>query len=139
MVTFTLLQSVWDFAKLRAIRTMCARLVHVPSCQLLILTCQRATGVPVIQLGVTTCQRRTNFSTSPAKRCTNFSTILQNIFQFLNFSIILKRLQNFKNILAILENLSREIKNLNFDICKISLRKNLVKLKSLGLTEQLFG
>ena len=53
---------------------------------------------------------------------------------------------DFKNILAIIENLFRETKNLNFDISKISLRKNLINLKPLpsllmehvGLTEQLF-
>ena len=54
---------------------------------------------------------------------------------------------SFKNIWVILENLSRETKNFNFDICKISLRKNLINLKPvtpfsmehIGLTEQLFG
>ena len=52
---------------------------------------------------------------------------------------------NFQNIWAVLENLSSATKNLNFEICKISLRKNLVNLKPLtsmehvGLTEQLFG
>ena len=38
---------------------------------------------------------------------------------------------NFKNIWAILENLSRDIKNLNFDICKLSLSTNLINLKLL--------
>ena len=87
--------------------------------------------MPINQLGVPTCQRRTNFSTSPAKRRTNFSTTFQknfSIFEFFNYA---QHLQNFTNIWAILENLSRETKNLNFDICKISLRKNLVSLTPL--------
>ena len=55
------------------------------------------------------------------------------------------RFANFKNIWAILENLSRETKNLNFGICKLSLRKNLLKsltsfsMEHVRLTEQLFS
>ena len=51
---------------------------------------------------------------------------------------------NFKKIWAILGNLSRETKNLNSGICKISLRKNVPKsltsfsVKHVRLTEQLF-
>ena len=49
--------------------------------------------------------------------------------------------------MAVLENLSSETKRLNFDICEISLRKNLVSLKLLtsfsmehvGLTKKLLG
>ena len=48
---------------------------------------------------------------------------------------------------GILENVFRERKNLNFDICKISLSKNFINLKSLmsfsidhmRLTKQLFA
>ena len=62
------------------------------------------------------------------------------------FQLVLAFL-NSKNIWTILEKLSHEKKNLNFDICKISLRKNLIDLKPLTLfsmehvelTEQLFG
>ena len=75
-----------------------------------------------------------------------FQLFFEKVVQFLNFSIMLD-ISNIKNIWTILENLPREAKNLNFDICKISLRKNLINLKPLKsfsmehlrLTEQLFG
>ena len=97
--------------------------------------------MPITQLGVPTCQRQTKFLTSPAEKRTNFSTIFQ-----MNFLIMLN-ICKFQDIWEILENLSRKTKNLNFDICKISLRKNLISLTPLtsfsiehvGLTEQLFG
>ena len=57
------------------------------------------------------------------------STIFQknfSSFDFFNYA-------NFKNIWAILEKLSCKTNNLNFDICKISLKKNLINLKPLTL------
>ena len=92
-------------------------------------------GVPIFQLYLPKCV--------PV-----FQLFFKGIFQFLNFSVTLNIcIANFKYIWAILENLSREIENLNFDICKISLSKNLINLKPLtsfsmehiGLTEQLLG
>ena len=84
-------------------------------------------NVPIFTLGVPTCQGGVkfscvNFSTSSAKRRTNFSTIFQRNFWI--FQLYLTFATNFKNIWAILENLSRETKNLHFDICQISSRKN---------------
>ena len=59
-----------------------------------------------------------------------FQLFFKGIFQFLNFSVMLNIcIANFKNIRAILENLSGETKNLNFDFCKISLRKILMNIK----------
>ena len=79
--------------------------VSVPKmCQLFNLACQRAKGVQIF------CQFFNCFS----KEFFNFS-IFQSCLPF----------ENFKNIWAILENLSCGTKSLNFDICKISLRKNL--------------
>ena len=98
---------------------------------------------------VLTCEGRANYSTWcanfatwPAKRLTNFSTIFQNNFCFWIFQFCLT-FANL-NIWSIVEHLSRETKNLNFDIWKISLRKNLINLtlvsiERVGLTEQLFG
>ena len=112
---------------------MCPRGNMPNKCQLLIFTCQRVKGLPFIQFGVPTCQRGANFLTIVQK---NFW-----IFQ------LCSTFASFKNIWAILETLSRKAKNLDFDICQVSLRKNLVNLKPLtsfslehvGLTEQLFG
>ena len=99
--------------------------VNVPKdCQILIFTFQRANkrtkGVSIFQL-----------------------RLPKGVPIFQLWSIF----AHFENIWAILENLSREKSNLNFDICKISSRKNFVNLKPLmsfsmehvGLTVQLFG
>ena len=76
-----------EFAKFE---TMRASVVCVPTCphanvpkagQLLIFTFQRA-NVPI---NMPTCQRPDNFSTSPAKRCTNLSTNFQKIFSIFEF------------------------------------------------------
>ena len=107
-----------EFAKSRAMRAMLASMVYVPTCQtcqkranfsflsanvrINVPTCQRAKGVPIIQLGVRTWQRRAIVPNGVPI----FQLFFKRIFQFLNFS----------NIWAILENLSRETKNLNFDI-----------------------
>ena len=84
-----------------------------------------------------------------AKRGTNFLTIFPKNFLVFEFFSSALHLQTFKNILATPENLSRETKNLNFEICKISLRKNLslisltpltsFSMKRVGLAEQLYG
>ena len=93
------------------------KLANVPkTSQLFNLACQLAKGVPVIQLGVPTCQSHVNFS-----------TIFQKKIDFWIFHLCLT-FANFMSIWAILENLSREAMNLNFDICKIPLRKNLINL-----------
>ena len=109
--------------------------VHVPkSCQLLIFTCQSAN----LSLNMPTYQGRASFSTwrQSAKTYQNVSIFQLNlpkgvptfqlfsktIFQFWNFQLRLT-FTNLKNIWAILENLSGEIKNLSFDICKIELKK----------------
>ena len=106
----------------------------VPKCQ---TRANKRANVPkVCQIFNFTCQ----------KACQFFTYFPKKFFNFWNFQLC-STFANFKNIWAILENLSRETKNSNFDICKISLRKNLVNLTPLtsfsmehvGLTEQLFG
>ena len=68
----------------------------------------------------------------------------KELFNFWIFQLC-STFANFKNIWAILANLSRETKNLNFGICKISLRKNLLKsltsfsMEHVRLTKQLFS
>ena len=124
----------FEFAKSRAMR---ANMVYVPMCQLLIFMCQRANervNVPKpCQFSNLACQR--------AKRCANFSILLakgisifqaffKRILEFWVFHLCLT-FAIFNNIWAILANLSWETKILNFDICKISLRKNLINLKPL--------
>ena len=81
--------------------------------------------------------------------CQFISLVCQHAKRGANFWIfqLVLAFVNSKNIWTILEKLSHEKKNLNFDICKISLRKNLINLKPLTfflmehveLTEQLFG
>lgn len=71
------------------------------------------------------CWGRANFWTWRAnvpKGVPCFQLFFKRIFQFWYFQLCLT-FENFKNISAILENLSRESKNLSFDICKIELRK----------------
>ena len=89
-----------------------------------------------VQINVPTCQRRINFWTWLAKMptyqkaCQFFNFACQKVYQFFNyfpkeffnfwiFQFCLT-FANFKNIWAILENFSRETKNLNNDIWKIS-------------------
>ena len=76
-------------------------------------TCQGPKGVPIFQLhqpkGVPFCQK--NFCSWMFQLCITFT--------------------NFYNISATVENFSWETKNVNFDICKISLRKNRISLKPL--------
>ena len=126
-------------------------------------TCQHPKHMPtshIVPINVSMCQRCAKYSTwyvSVAKACQSFNFICQKAYQFFNY--FSKEFFNFwifqscspfanvKNIWAILENLSHQTKNLNFVICKISLRKNLINLKPLmlfsiehmGLTKQLFG
>ena len=84
-------------------------------------------------------KRGSNISTSPAKTRSNYSTIFQ---KKLYFSIMLNTCKYQKY----LGNLSHETKNLNFEVCTISMMKNLINLKPLTsfsmehvrLTEQLF-
>ena len=107
MVTFTLLQSVWEFPKLRAIRAMCASVVYEPNaCQLFIFTGQRANkcaNVPkVCQLFNLACQRAKSvliFELRLPKGVPIFQLFFRfsifeffnyfSGFQFLNFSIML--------------------------------------------------
>ena len=103
---------------------------NVPTSHFYGPSCQRAKCVPIFQLDKPTCQRRTNFSTwhaNVSKGAPIFQLFFKIIFQYLNFSVV-QLLQffscaTFNNIWAILENLSREAKTLNLEICKISLRK----------------
>ena len=135
MVTFTFSQSVWEFAKLCDIFAMRASMVYMPkACQLFIFTCQRA-----------------NKCANVPKVCQFFHFFLKEFFNF-SFLQLYSIFANFKNILDFLEkqildfllNLSSETSNLNFNICKISFKKNLVNLKPFDiafvrLTKQLFG
>ena len=100
MVTFTLSQSIYEFAKLRVIRAMCASMVYVATCQsakpmptshflrankranvlkvcqLFNLVCQHAKGEPIFQLRL-------------PKGVPVFQLFFKIIFRFLNFLIIL--------------------------------------------------
>ena len=115
----------------------------VPIIQIGVPTCQRAKGVPIFQLGVPTCQKVCQFFNFTWQKGLLF---FKRVFNFWIFQLCVT-FTNFKNIWALLKNLSRETNNLTFDICKISLMKNLINLKSLtsfsvkhmGLTEQLRG
>ena len=98
--------------------------------------CHRAKGVPIIQFGVPTYLKRVPiFQLRPPKGVSIFQLFFKIIFQ------LFSTYGNFKNIFAILENLSRETKNLNLGIFKISLRKNLLKsltsfsMEHVGLTD----
>ena len=131
-------------------------------------TCQRAKRVSASHFACqraskrakVTCQRCANFKTcrvNVRKACQVFNFACQKAYQFfnyfsdefLNFWIYQSwsLFANLKNIWPILEKLSRQTKKLNFDICKISWRKNLTNLKPLtsfsiehvGLTKKLFG
>ena len=87
--------------------TWCANVAR--ACKFFNLECQRA-------------NKGVNFLTSPAKRRINFSTNFQkNLWIFQSGWTF----ANLKTNLAILENLSRETKNLNFDICKFHWGKTL--------------
>ena len=154
MVIFTLSQSVWEFAKSRAICSMGASMVYVPTCQTRI---SFPFYVPVKAL---TCQRCAYFKTccvNVRKACQVFNFACQKAYQFFNyfsdefFNFWIYQscsvFANLKNIWPVLEKLSRQTKKLSFDICKISWRKNLANLKPLtsfsiehvGLTKKLFG
>ena len=77
MVIFILSQSVWEFAKWRAIPAMHAGVVDVPTCQKCPnFSCLRVNEPEVCQFFNFAAKRRTNFSTSFQK---NFS-----IFEFFN-------------------------------------------------------
>ena len=133
MFTFTLSQSMWEFGKSRVIRAMRARglRANVPSaCQLPIFTCQRAKGVPIIQLGIHRGIGVPIFQFHLLKGLPIFQTFFKRTFQLLNFSIMLN-ICKFQEYLGISRKLISETKNSNFDICKISLRENLVSLKPL--------
>ena len=164
MATFTLSQSLWEFAKSRDIRTS---VVYMPTCQtrtnfsFLRATCQkicrRAKKCANVPKNMPTCLRCANFSTWRAK-CVPilqfrllkgvpiFQLFFKRIFQFFIFSIMLN-ICKFQDYLANSRKLILRNKELNFDISKISLRKSLVNLKPIasfsveqvGLTEQLFG
>ena len=81
--------------------------------QLLIFTCQRANK----------CDKACQFfNFACQKGCQFFNYFSEEFFNLWIFQLCFT-FANFKNTWAILENLSRETNNLNFDICKISLRK----------------
>ena len=102
-------------------------------------TCSRAKSMPASHF-------RAIVPINVPKDVPIFQVFSKSIFNIRIFQLGLT-FANFQNIWAILENLSRETKNLYFDVCKISLRKNLINLKHLtsfsmehvGLTKQLFG
>ena len=114
---------------------MRASVVYLPTCQCANFSFLRA-NVPTCKIcaNFSTWQgnvpRRANFSiwhANVSKGAPIFQRFFERIFQYLNFSVV-QVLQffscaTFNNIWAILENLSREAKTLNLEICKISLRK----------------
>ena len=108
--------------------------------------CEKRANFPLlldnVPINAPTCRRCANYSTWRAnvpKVYQSFNFVCQKAYQFFNYFSknffnfwifqLCSPFANFKNIWAIVE--SREAKSLSFDICKISLRKNLVNLKPL--------
>ena len=119
------------FAKLRAMRAIRASLTHVPTCPHTNMpTCQKRANFSFLRTNMLTCQFF-NLACQWAKKRAKFSSTFRKkiFFNFWIFQLCLT-LVNFNNIWAILENLSREIKNLNFDICKISTNFNFKLLRN---------
>ena len=144
-LTELIISSKWHYQKtslliacVHAMRAMRASVVYVP-------TCPRANVPKACQHLIFTCQHA-NVPIKVPNVCQFFNYFSKEFVSFWIFQLSLT-LANFKNIWATLENLSRETDDLNFDICKISLRKNLINLKSLTsfsmehvkFTKHLFG
>ena len=126
MVTFTLSQSVWlNRVPFVPVWSMCQRAKVPNACQFLIFTCQCA-------------NKRT--------KGVNIGGGGGSIIKFFSFAQYQQVSRIFGNSRKQIKN-SRETNNLNFYICKISLRKYLVNVKPVMsfsmehvvLTEQLFG
>ena len=127
---------VWEFGKLRAICVVCqtcANFTFLCANMLIIMpACQRCSIYSTWHA---------SFSTMSAKRHTNFSIIFKKNF------LIMLGICKFQEYFANSRKLISWNKELNFNICKILLRKNLVNLKPLmsflmehvELTKQLFG
>ena len=128
-----------------------SRVIRANVCQ----HCLRAHVLSACQLLTCMCQRASKRANLP-KGCQFFNFACQKAFQFFHYFSkkcfiwiwifqLCSTFAKFKNIWSILENLSRETKNLNFGISKISLKKNLLRfltsfsMDHVGLTEQLFG
>ena len=135
-------KKIYEFAKLRVIRAMSARVVYLPMCQ-------SAKRVPIshflrtnVPINVLTCQRSANYSTwcpkmPKANQIFNFACqkayqFFKRILHFLNFYNDAQHFQNLKNLWTILENLSRET--------PISLTPlTSFSMEHVGFTKQLFG
>ena len=149
MVTFALLQRVWELNRMPYVPRR-ASMAHVP-------TCQTRANFSFVRINVL-------INVPTFRRCANNSIWCANVpkrFQFVNFACqkayqffnyfskgffnYAQHLQTSRIFGLIQENVSREAKNLNFDICKISLRKNLLKsltafsMEHVRLNEQLFS
>ena len=135
--------------------------VHVPTCQkrasfsflranvpINTPTCQRRAHYSIWHANVLTCQRCSNISTWSAnvpkevvifqlrlrKDVPIFQPFFKGNFQVLDFSVTLNIcIAYFKNIRLILENLFRETKSLNFDICKNFIKEKPYQPKAFGV------
>ena len=67
---------------MHAMRTMRASVVYVPACQKHANFLFLLTNVPINLLTCQRAKRRAIFSSSPANRCANFSTIFQKNYIF---------------------------------------------------------
>ena len=122
MVTFILSQSICQFPKSRVIFAMRTSVTYV-------LTSKTRANFSFLRvnmsINVPTCHRYANYSTLTAKKPTNFSTIFQNNF------LIMISICRFQKYFGNSRNLSRERKNLNFDICKF--HERLCQPKTFGV------
>ena len=89
-------------------------------------TYQRARCVSVIQFGMLACQETCQIFKFACQKPEKFFNYFSNEFFNFRTSQVCLTFSNFRNVWTILENFSRETKNLIFDICKISLRKNFI-------------
>ena len=102
----------------------CQRAKSVPTFH---FKCQRANkrakGVPIFQLGVPEYQTAQQFFNFSCQKAYQFFKFFSNEYFNLWIFQLYLTFTNFENIWVILESLSRKTRNLNFGICKISLRK----------------
>ena len=87
MVTFTLSQSVWEFAKSRAIRVKRVTMVYVPIWQTHANFSFLRANVPINVPTYQGCDNYSTWNTNVPKGCQFFSFAYQKVYQFLkNFS-----------------------------------------------------
>ena len=92
------------------------------------LASQPAKGVPNFQLGVPACQKACQFFNFACQKAYQFFNDFSK--EFFNFSIMLN-ICKFQEYLGSSRKFISQNKEFKFDICKISLRRNLISVKPL--------